>query len=108
MLTRGRQRIVALLAVLGAFVRAVAGFSIPEADHEDESETREVANAFHVTAILQAPPPTAPMPIGNRFVHSEPQGYRRYPRQGEDNWWLGTPRVLLDAVTFSTAPQQSL
>lgn len=90
MLTRGRQRIVALLTMLGAFLRAVAGFSTPEAGHNDEIEAGEVAAAAHAVVVEQAPPAQS-MPIGNRFVSA-------WPQEEPQRWvqtWHGSPALML-------------
>jgi hypothetical protein len=40
------------------------------------------------------------MPIGNRFVHTEPQYHSRYTPQ-DDNWWMDSPPILLVALAAS-------
>jgi hypothetical protein len=39
--------------------------------------------------------PQASMPIGNRFIYSQPQTYRSHFTPQDDNWWMGTPHALL-------------
>jgi hypothetical protein len=91
MLTRGRQRIVALLTLLGAFLRTLSGFSIPEADHDDEIEQGEVTDWVYAMAAVDQAPPAPSMPIGNRFVSA-------WPQEEPQRWvqtWHGSPAVML-------------
>ena len=39
------------------------------------------------------------MPISNRWVSAEPQIYRSRFTPIDDNWWMGTPPVLLNALS---------
>jgi hypothetical protein len=55
-----------------------------------------LVDAIQVKPAAQQAPPEASMPIGNRFVHAEPQNFPRYT--ADDSWMMGSPRVLFDSV----------
>jgi hypothetical protein len=65
---------------------------------DDETPDEESAAAIHEKPLTQIAPPPASMPIGNRYVHAEPQNY--YTRfTPVDDWMLGMPPALRDSVT---------
>lgn len=69
--------------------------------NEDAAESELTDAIYEYPAVEQAPPPVS-MPIGNRFVATEPQRYGRFTPI-DDNWWMGTPAVMLltqPPVTF--------
>jgi hypothetical protein len=115
MLKRGWKWIVALCTVSAMLARMREVWEIvlrtdatmeaiaqpPVADTtEKELDSAVLAKA----AAEQAPPPAPSMPIGDRFVHGEPQVYRSRFTPQDDNWWMGTPAVLR---VSSAAPQQA-
>ena len=64
----------------------------------DDTPAEESAIALRERQLSQIAPPPASMPIGDRYVHAEPQNY--YCRfTPVDDWMLGTPRVLRELVT---------
>lgn len=96
MLTRGGQRIVAALTALTALGRFVSGVLAAHEPHDDETVESERAAAIYAQIAGQAPPPAPSMPMGHRFVATEPQRLRHV--NSDDSWMLGSPRVLLDSV----------
>jgi hypothetical protein len=52
--------------------------------------------------------PQASMPIGNRFVHAEPQAYRSRLTPQDDNWWMSTSPVLLQHIAKELDAAQAL
>jgi hypothetical protein len=65
----------------------------PDADTTEKELTSSPVVA-KATADL-APPPAPSMPIGNRFVHAEPQAHYSRFTPHDDSWWMGTPSVML-------------
>jgi len=106
MLTRGWLQFVAVLALmaLDRFVSVVFAWPsdiamepIASPYDEDAAESELTEAIYEQPAVEQAPPPVS-MPIGNRFVHAEPQNFPRYTPI-DDGWMLDSQRVLLDAAT---------
>lgn len=85
--------------IYGALVAAflwVFGPQVTHWDHhEDETPDEDAASAIQEKQIAEQAPPPASMPIGNRYVHTEPQNFSRYTPQ-DDSWWMGMPAVLRD------------
>jgi hypothetical protein len=96
MLARGWQQFVALLSAVIAFGRSADSAVVAHDAHDDETAEEEAAAVLPAQSVEQAPLPAPSMPIGHRYVHAEPQNYRRTPQ--DDSWWMGTPRVLLDSL----------
>jgi len=65
-----------------------------------ETAEEESAAVVHAQSVEQAPPPAPSMPIGNRVVRTEPQYHSRYTPQ-DDNWWMGSPLILLASPAAS-------
>jgi hypothetical protein len=106
MLKKGWKLIVALCTVSAMLARMrevwesvlhteTAMEAIAQPPVADTTEMELITSAPATAAAEQAPPPGS-MPIGNRFVHGEPQIYRSRFTLQDDNWWMGTPLVLLD------------
>jgi hypothetical protein len=103
MLTRSWKLGVAVFTALGVFGRFVsvvfaqvtedAAMEPIAPPHDAETGESEPASAVVEKApVEQAPPPAPSMPIGNRYVHAEPQSYGYTPQ--DDSWWMGMPPVL--------------
>lgn len=59
----------------------------------DTTEKELITSTSEMAAAEQAPLPVS-MPIGNRWVHGEPQQYHSRFTPQDDSWWMGTPLVL--------------
>jgi hypothetical protein len=90
MLARMREVWASILHTEAA-VEAIA--PPPIADTTEKDLPREVV----AERAPEQAPPSASMPIGNRYVHNEPQNYPRFTPV--DDWMQGSPRVLLDSMT---------
>jgi hypothetical protein len=96
MLTRGWQRIVALVTALTALGRFASGAVATHAPHDEEGAEKELTSAVVSKAAAEQAPP-ALMP-NRRYIHAEPQNFSRYTPQ-DDSWWMGMPLVLRDLAT---------
>jgi hypothetical protein len=91
MLTRGWQRILAMLRMM---IALVSGIGAPHAAYDEaEAAESERATAVQEKQGTEIAPPSQSMPIGNRWLHAEPQSvHPLHPM--DDGWMMGTPLVL--------------
>jgi len=63
------------------------------AAQDDDTPAEESASALQEKQLTQITPPQTSMPIGNRYIYTEPQNYYTQLTPVDD-LMLGTPRVL--------------